>query len=365
MTDIHGNAGGTNAVQPLPKLHLIQLLRAIAAMLVVLYHAQLAFSTRFARPAFDGESYLFAFGAVGVHIFFVISGFIMVYTNPPTQKFEARTFFKRRLLRIYPVYWLCCALYLAGHLAIGNPYHLPGPEVAGAFLLVPGHSAAIIGPAWTLAFEMYFYFCFGLAMMLGHTRGLFVLAAAFGLAIAAGFFVHSESPLWKLATDSLLIEFVAGAAVGRLAADNRLPRRGERVLGLIAMLIFMAGLAFGYDKGPSVIVWGVPSAILVLALVIHERNRGTSPIVRKLGHFGDSSYALYLVHILVITLTIELVLTAPILQKTEPALAALPVALVSLLLAEFLHHRIEKPFLRRFSGSRSFRVGRARVAASP
>jgi exopolysaccharide production protein ExoZ len=62
-------------------IHSIQLLGSVAAMLVVLFHTPAVFAAQ-ARPAlFAMEGYLFGFGAVGVHIFFVISGFIMVWTS--------------------------------------------------------------------------------------------------------------------------------------------------------------------------------------------------------------------------------------------------------------------------------------------
>src|SRR5687767_843929 len=88
-----GRSGMTITVSPLASahpvqgvkarstVHSIQLLRAIAAMLVVLFHGQQAFSKHIAQATSPIESYLFGFGAVGVHIFFVISGFIMVFTS--------------------------------------------------------------------------------------------------------------------------------------------------------------------------------------------------------------------------------------------------------------------------------------------
>lgn len=237
-------------------MHSIQLLRAIAALLVVLYHGQLAISTRFASPVFAAETYLFAFGAVGVHIFFVISGFIMVYTTRVDQGFVARDFLRRRILRIYPMYWVCVAFYLAAHILIGSPYQLSGPEILGALALYPEHASAIIGPAWTLSFEMFFYLCFGVAMKLGTTRGLVMLGAAFMLSIAFGFFLPINGALGRLITNSLLLEFIAGAAIGWLLAAGRLPQRGGAIVLLLALLLFGAGIAAGYDRVPSVAMWG-------------------------------------------------------------------------------------------------------------
>src|SRR5690606_18586486 len=118
-------------------------------------------------------------------IFFVISGFIMVLTSVrPDKPYEARKFFKRRLLRIYPIYWLCVLAYIGVHGLIGQPYDLSANDTVGAFLLWPSSASLFIGPAWTLSYEMFFYICFGLAMMLSLTRGLIALFLVFGALIA-------------------------------------------------------------------------------------------------------------------------------------------------------------------------------------
>ena len=72
----------------------IQVLRGIAAVMVVMFHGL-----------------GFQIGSSGVDIFFVISGFIMFHTNRNAFGLTgaAILFFKRRLLRIAPLYWLCTA----------------------------------------------------------------------------------------------------------------------------------------------------------------------------------------------------------------------------------------------------------------
>ena len=162
-------------MEPTPStFHSIQLLRALAALLVVLFHTHTAFSEAGSDLLFGDEEYVFAFGAVGVHIFFVISGFIMIVTSRFEPSFQPFEFMRRRLLRIYPVYWICAALYLAFHTFIGELYDISVGQVAGALVLWPGHASSVIGPAWTLAYEMFFYLSFALAMALGLSRGVVV-----------------------------------------------------------------------------------------------------------------------------------------------------------------------------------------------
>lgn len=350
------------AAMSLEKIHSIQLMRAVAAMLVVFYHGQLAWMNRFSASDQNLESYIFGFGAVGVHIFFIISGFIMVYTSQFSGGFDAKAFFRRRMLRIYPIYWISAGLYLSTHWLIGLPYDLQPGKVIGALLLLPGHSSAIIGPAWTLVFELFFYLCFGMVMLLGLSRGLLSLSAFFLAAIALGFIIRWESPAWELVTSSLLIEFLAGAWIGWLLVRNRLPKRGGAFLIALSIAIFIAGMVYGYERLPSALVWGVPSTLLVAGSIMTERARTVGPLVRKMGHFGDSSYALYLIHILLITCAVVLVDILPILKQIDPALMSIPIALVSVLVGEVLHHKIERPLLKRLNPRRSLIPERERPA---
>ncbi|MFA7603254.1 MAG: acyltransferase [Novosphingobium sp.] len=324
--------------------HSIQLLRAVAATLVVLFHTQQSFAHGLSAPLFDQETYLFAFGAVGVHIFFVISGFIMVLTGrPPGKPYNAPQFLKRRLLRIYPIYWLCALAYVATHAAIGRPYDVSPGDFVGALLLWPGDAARLIGPAWTLSFEMYFYICFGLAMMLSLTRGLIVLGAAFMGAIALGQLLPDKGSAMWLVTNPLLLEFLAGAAIGWLAHAGRLPLRWGPALTGLGVALFGAGIVIGFDRLPSAVSWGVPSAVLVLGLVSWELRSGAAPAVRRLGKLGDSSYVLYLIHVLMITLALALCQTLGL--APAPPLAAGILALLAIPVAEVIHRKVELPML--------------------
>lgn len=326
-------------------VHSIQLLRTVAALLVALFHVQKAFAEKILPADFDGQSYLFAFGQSGVHIFFVISGFIMVYTVGLSDRYSAKDFFRRRFIRIYPIYWVCAALYLVVHALLGRPYELGAGEFVGSLLLLPGNSALIIGPGWTLAFEMFFYLAFGLAMLAGLTRGLILLSAVFVAMIGLGAFLPEWGAAWKLVTDALLLEFIAGAVIGWLLVHDRLPRRGGAAMVAASLILFGAGIAWGYDRLPSVIIWGVPSALLIAGVLSLERLRGAATWVRWGSHLGNSSYVLYLIHILVITLAIELARATGPAWPLGPGLSAVVFAILSLGVALFIHNGIERPLL--------------------
>src|SRR5690348_841715 len=89
----------------------IQILRAVAAIAVVVSHAAQNLD-RFAIA--PNTSHFFVSGAAGVDLFFVISGFVMVYASEPLfgSASGAVTFLYHRIVRIVPLYWLATTFYV-------------------------------------------------------------------------------------------------------------------------------------------------------------------------------------------------------------------------------------------------------------
>jgi peptidoglycan/LPS O-acetylase OafA/YrhL len=85
----------------------IQYLRAIAAFMVVLVHLSLQEQKIFSQEPLLG---IFQVGTAGVDIFFVISGFIMMLIL--FKKKEKKIFLKKRIIRIYPIYWIYLSLIM-------------------------------------------------------------------------------------------------------------------------------------------------------------------------------------------------------------------------------------------------------------
>src|SRR4051812_5993274 len=109
----------------------IQVLRFVAAFMVVLFHSHVALVRSLPGHVSDYVDHAFEVGASGVHIFFVISGFVMVYTSIRSN-LTCGSFLKRRLIRIYPIYWVIFAAYLAAHQLLGTPYHISLSQLGGA-----------------------------------------------------------------------------------------------------------------------------------------------------------------------------------------------------------------------------------------
>lgn len=338
--------------------HSIQMLRGLAALLVVLFHAHGAFYQAGSDLIVVHERYLFAFGAVGVHVFFVISGFIMIAASQFEPAFDSISFLKRRFIRVYPVYWVSAALFVSYHSFVGIPYNLSWGELGGALFLWPGNAASIIGPAWTLSYEMFFYACFALTMGLGPNRGFFLLASGFCSLVLLGFLFQPESSFFRLATDSLLLEFVAGMGIGWLLRKKLLPEWGGGLWLALSLILFACGLAYGYHRMPSALMWGMPSALLVLGAVCLECRWGSAKVVQRIGILGESSYSLYILHILIITVALLFSQQMAVVTGSKAFICAIVVSLACVGIAELFHRKIERPLLRRLKPRRALAPSR-------
>ena len=167
-------------------------------------------------------------GFAGVDLFFVISGFIMVWIagDWAPGSTSAAKFLFARVTRIYPVWWLFAALTALYFLiANGVPWDadlLSNFEVGGAehliksMLLVPHEAFPVLTLGWTLMHEMYFYLVFALLLLLpGHLRGgaMIAWAGLIGAGMLFGATGFYADGLMSLALYPMTLEFLLGAAL--------------------------------------------------------------------------------------------------------------------------------------------------------
>ena len=332
------------------RLHGIQALRAIAAIIVTVFHAHLYLPDDQPR-----HIYLFGFGEAGVPIFFVISGLIMVITTSDDARYRPLEFFRRRLIRIFPIYWVFVALYLLGAVLIGKHYNLSQQDLVGAILLVPGKAGGVIGSGWTLPFELYFYFAFGITRILPLDRAVPALSALFIVLIGIGAATHPANDWLKEVTNPIQLEFLAGAWIGWLAARGKLPVRLGPLLVAVAVALFAIGIGLGYRRIPLTISWGVPSAILVLGVVSWEAGNRAGRVVRALGRLGNSSYVLYLAHMLITAIAIFAMRRIWGGVPPAPITVSLCITVLAIGLSHLAHLGIEQPLQRWLSPRRNAR----------
>lgn len=295
----HGQNGGGL------KLDSIQYLRAVAASAVVLSHS--ANTLR----GHEGHLIDFDYGAYGVDIFFVVSGFIMFYTTF-AKAMRPSTFMLKRLIRIFPLYFILSTVLFIMVVASPASFNKVSPDpwaYLESILFVPHWNPRlhdlqpILGPGWTLNYEMFFYVLFAASLFLRHRLGALAVLLALGALVLLGRFYPVDNPAFITYTNPLLLEFGLGIVVAlTFTARGRL--RWPVVfliacgLGTAYCYIFHGG-SFGHQLARPFLV-GLPCAFVVTLLVLVERC-GRLPNVAVLAIVGDASYSLYLVHAFVLS----------------------------------------------------------------
>ena len=279
---------------PTHRRHLptLQGLRALACLLVVLYHAQ---QVQFGEAAIAAWPNLSA----GVDIFFVLSGFVMALATKdmvPNRR-TAMAFWRSRAARIVPLYWGLTLVKLATMRALPHAAahtHPNAVNILASFAFIPARDAAgvvrpVLAVGWTLNFEFFFYTLIAVALAAGRAPARVVPPVLIGLGMA-GFWREPTWPAIASLANGLMVEFAIGMAVFALwqrGTITRLPGAALLLLGFAAVL--MLPLA-GPWRG---LVWGGAAGVMLAgALALDGRVRVPAMIVT----LGDASYAIYLLH---------------------------------------------------------------------
>lgn len=283
----------------------LQYMRALAALLVVLYHGQTIWN-EFATQKLA----LFDAGAGGVDVFFVISGLIMWVTTRD-DRHSAGAFIRNRLIRIVPLYWLMTAFKLALVLALPflTDLQLEPAHVAASFAFVawpePGTGiyAPLLQPGWTLNLEMFFYVAFAAALWLPVRYRPLAICGFLALCTVAGLGA-AENTLGAFYGSPIVLEFAAGIVLAaylepwtRKLPLPRLVYALIALLGLVLLVTLPWQQAVGFGR---LWVWGLPALLLVAGAYLHERS-GKPVIITPWAILGNASYALYLVHPFAVT----------------------------------------------------------------
>ncbi|MGH1575386.1 acyltransferase family protein [Methylobacterium sp. P31] len=348
----------------------VQILRALAALMVAWHHARheaALLTGRGAGSALDPGTLLPWWG--GVDLFFVISGLVIVLASGRLfgRPGGRARFLAHRVARVAPLYWLVSLLYLA--LALARPdllgdaaalVHDPGAILAG-FLFWPaarpdGTVQPLYGLGWTLNYEAFFYGLFAVGLGFGRRGAVAWLTLVLGLLVAVRAFVPGLPLPFRFWADPIVLEFAAGVGLALAYHRGFMPAPAMRVglaltgvLGLASAARLLAGLdeADGFLR-PLLV--GIPAVALVAASLGPGRDatevaRLPAP-VRGLVILGDASYALYLVHPFALRLVREGLLRLGLASDLQPWGGMALMILASIAAAILVHRLVERPLTR-------------------
>ncbi len=347
-------------------LQLIQLLRGIAALLVVLLH-----TTINANEIFNSDFLFnfFKFGGAGVDTFFVLSGFVITYTSQKNIGYADKlpSFIKRRCVRIYPTYWIIISLFLLSQILLPAFYRthfsFSLTNIFSTYLLFPGHGM-VNGVSWTLSYELFFYLLFCFAFIIKNKKNSFGLAISYAAAVIllplGGYNYNNESPWLSLITSPMNVEFLMGVTVVVL-----LPCISKKIsipficLGSIIFLLDGILTNMHYTLFPNsfnrVVFFGVPSFFIITGLVKYELSHSVKPYKIFL-LLGESSYSLYLIHLPLIVASFKVIAKLNMQDKT--LLHNIPILIIGIicLISIKFYKFVEKPIIIRLNSLRGIKV---------
>lgn len=278
---------------PRHRLGGIEAARGVAACAVVLYHASrhvdAAYGLARTRAWFHA-------GHAGVDLFFVISGFIILFVHHGDVGAPHRLgrYAARRASRVLPAYWVALAVTLA-MIAAGHSA-LPGLwRILASAVLLPSDTPPILGVAWTLQYEIVFYTVF--AVLIASRRAGQALFALWALAVLAASCGLRWRALPVSLTASYNLEFFLGLGVAWLLCRRALPApQAVLAAGIAAIALAIlaedGGWLNGYTDGAR-LIYGAASAAIIAGLAEASRSAMLTPPAWLI-RLGRASYAIYL-----------------------------------------------------------------------
>lgn len=275
----------------------LQILRIVAAFMVLVTH-----STFYARERLDNHFSVWGKGATGVGIFFVLSGFVMVYSSQRlvNNPIGWKIFAERRIVRIVPMYWIAttvkiAAIFLAGEYVLHA--QLSPLNAIASYLFLPaynteGNVGPILGVGWTLNFEMFFYFLFAIALFTKVNVYKFVGGVLTLLAIGA-FFRKPNWPAVSFYLNTGILQFLYGMVIAKAClAGKHIPRR----LAIPLLMLGFVGLLgpWGEIRELHSLEYGIAAAVIVYSMASLEGSLTRIP--KPVLVMADASYVIYLFH---------------------------------------------------------------------
>ena len=334
--------------------------RAIAALLIVFYHAS--------RSIFENPKYwdrvplggVFDFGSSGITFFFVLSGFIIYHAHERDlgRPEQVQPYLWKRFRRIYPIYWLVVILVLPIYFTVhsfGYGFETHPEVIMSSFLLIHLQSQlAVMRVAWTLFHEVLFYALFALAIW--RVRVGFV---ALGLWFAAS--TQALDPALSPALVGFYLSYLHllfgfGLAARRLLGKMVVPRPRRLILLSGAIILVLAA---DQDYGGllsemwSTLGFGVGCTLALVGVVELERQgRLTTPGWLIL--LGNASYSIYLVHFFTLSLLAKLAWSSGAMRLPD-SLVYLAMVAIATASGVLFHLWVERPLLARLPQKLVFR----------
>lgn len=286
----------------------IQYLRGIAAILVVLSHI----AWKNIQSGGSTMHWWHEAGTFGVDIFFIISGYIMVYiTKDLHQKPNSvRLFLKKRFIRIIPLYWFYTLIALAIFTIMPEKVNSAGggTDILKSFFLLPLKSDEnyLVGVGWTLHYEFLFYILFSFGLLLNRKVGTITVASIILFSLFYSIFLPMKGMNYIFYTflNDIFIEFALGMFLYFILLKLK---KIDKTISITSILI---GIYLFYYLHTGNHITGVDhidmgtSAFLICFGVISLEYFWKKREFKFLTTLGNASYSIYLLHPFVLVIVL-------------------------------------------------------------
>ena len=333
----------------------LQILRAIAASVVAYNHAQIFAGTVNTSPAAQSNFFhLNQWGAVGVDVFFVLSGVIITLSAGKIfSKRDAHFFMIKRFLRIAPYYWLISSILMIWTLSRSEQaQYVTIGAIEATYLFYPVEAFPLIGVGWTLCFEMLFYVGMYLVQLYRFCWITVRLAGVVGFWLLCLLYLTEQSAR-TFFLNPIILEFLLGVAIGFAYLSSIEIKKPLALATLfIGTFALIMTIFTGYGRiaiadftmsaensAQRVLLWGIPSALIVASALFLDKHVKRSGLVKVIVFVGDASYSIYLLH----QLFFRGLLKAPIIAKIPPDALIILVTFGAIIIGCLSYVCIERP----------------------
>lgn len=310
----------------------IQALRGLAALAVLLHH----FSVMVSKEKYYGAVLLqdiFMNGYRGVDLFFVISGFIMmsiIYEKKSNSEFI--NFLAARIIRIYIPYWIVfCTMtisYFIFPMVVQGGYSFDFNIFIKNILLLPRADITSYVPvvAWTLSFEMFFYFLISLIFLV-NTKWFWGIFVIWQSACLVSLFSMIEFDTGAgIVTNYLNIAF--GVGIVSFLLQKKYQNKIQKIPFLPAIFLISLIIMAADSRLKSVFSELILLVTMGLIVTVFAQSKQ-----RTLEWVGKVSYSLYLVHYPIIAVSFIIIFKLDLQNYVPPELLLVATLVMSLAVA--------------------------------